>query len=297
MFEILIDSKQVRDLPKWTAGQASIVGYGGAGVIVGDYYYVSGGYNGGALSSFVRCHLGTMTPAVNLRSLPEGYGYHRTEHVDGKIYLYGGWKGGFVSTIDLLIYDIANDSWTRGPNGPYFCREGASCVVDKSIYFLDTGSTLLRLMVFNTLSGIWEDSVVIQGYSDMGAQARMVVFDGSIYIFPGTKTADMVVYNPVSKTSYQIPASSERRQSGIPFVFDGDIYYWSGCLPTTIYPSIALTMVSPSNKQWVVDNPSEMTEHPSSFTKGFASDAHSSKWVAASGGYASSSYLMFALLN
>lgn len=300
MLEMMMNWKLVPFFPKWTSTTQTYSYYGGAGAIIGDDYYVCGGYRSAATNTLLKFKLGTNNPPVTLATIPEATVYHQMTAVGTKLYVYGGWVGEFVSSKKLRIYDTVNNTWTDGPPGPFICRQGASFVIGTKIYYMSTESVDITFFSYDTVTGTWATVATLTGYKSPGLEPRTVYLDGYVYIFPGSVERDKLIRWKMSDSSVKvITGAVDWRIAGVPFVWEGDIYYWSGAKPPPAYNGTAgLTKVTVKAETIEDISASKMTTgDPAQVAKSYASQAYSDNWIAACGSYNNPPYFIYAKMN
>ncbi|RKO67157.1 Kelch repeat-containing protein [Desulfofundulus salinus] len=168
-------------------------------------------------------------------TLPSGrYGTSAAAGLDGKIYIFGGYNGSYLS--DILCFDPATGQITKLsanlPSGRHFTS--AATGPDGKIYIFggNNGSFLSDILCFDPATGqITKLSVTLPSKREGTSAARGP--DGKIYIFGGyngSYLSDILYFDPatgqITKLSVTLP--SGRGYTSAATGPDGKIYIFGG---------------------------------------------------------------------
>jgi N-acetylneuraminic acid mutarotase len=197
------------------------------------------------------CPIGPNNGIWALReSLPEQTSEFGAAIVNGFIYTAGGYLP--ENNRSLLIYDIKNNRWTRGPDLPKGTHHPAVISAENKLYVFGGHMAEDAVQIYDPVSKKWS-----QGKSIPTPRVAMAgaVLNGKIHLIGGTKDINKglaltthEVYDPANN-SWQMRApltnASEHVQAG---VLNGRIYVVGG---RNHFRNMDLTQIyNPANNTW-----------------------------------------------
>jgi hypothetical protein len=196
----------------WVEKTAMPTPRGGLGVVVvdGKIYAIGGASSSGPGSSGTGGFLGTnevYDPAtdewVSKAPMRTPRAYFAIAAFQGKIYCMGGQVGwyqepaasylwGPVTTLNVEVYDVAEDAWSTLPPMPFSSFYGRAFVINDKIYVVSSGLTC----VFDPLTGSWNRTTTMP-IPTGGAWAKSlpIASIGQTILATGQLGARILVYN------------------------------------------------------------------------------------------------------
>ncbi|MEZ2127593.1 MULTISPECIES: Kelch repeat-containing protein [unclassified Sinorhizobium] len=182
----------------------------------------------------------------------------------GKIYVLGGYPAGRVSVKTVQIYDIATDTWTRGPDLPEVNNHGMAAAYEDVIYLFG-GQTDPQTAYVDTVYSLdtrkganarWEERSRMPTKRSAGAA---VVHEGKIYVVGGRppRGHDFAVYDPRADSWETLPDLPSQRNHIAAQVIDGKIHVFGGRLGGGFMSdkTAAHEVYDPGTRQWTVAAP------------------------------------------
>ena len=136
----------------------------------------------------------------------------------GKIYVLGGYPAGRVSVKTVQVYDIAADSWTRGPDLPEVNNHGIAAAHDGVIYLFGGQTdpntayvdTVYALDTKQGANATWVPKASMPTKRSAGAA---VVYQDKIYVVGGRppRGHDFAVYDPKADRWETLPDLPSQR--------------------------------------------------------------------------------------
>lgn len=165
-----------------------------------------------------------------------GRGYGTMEYIDGKLYLYGGYRGPSHLTL-MTCYDITTDTWsakTPSTLGRAYCT---SCVIDGKMYVvggaltgeLDVSNTLQR---YDPVTNSW--SLLANVPASLGGGA-CCNYGNRLYLFGGYNTGGTLtsirVYDPLTDQWSSLPNLTHYRRFARAYPIGDRVYLHAGNAP------------------------------------------------------------------
>lgn len=182
----------------------------------------------------------------------------------GKIYVLGGYPNGRVSVKTVQVYDIATDSWTRGPDLPEVNNHGVAAAHDGVIYLFG-GQTDPNTAYVDTVyaldtkaggSGQWVAKATMPTKRSAGAA---VVYQDKIYVVGGRppRGHDFAVYDPRADKWETLPELPSQRNHIAAELIGGKIHVFGGRLGGGFQSdkTAAHEVFDPAAKTWGVGAP------------------------------------------
>ena len=156
---------------------------------------------------------------------------------DGKIYMMGGYPSSRVTARTVQVYDIANDTWSLGPELPAPNNHGMAASVDGKIYLIGgqtraddlpgTYSYVDTVYELDPAVGEWVAKATMPTERSSGVA---VVLDGLIYVAGGRPPheTDFAVYDPAKDSWQVLPAMPTPRNHFTGVAIDGRVHYVGG---------------------------------------------------------------------
>ena len=183
---------------------------------------------------------------------------------NGKIYVLGGYPAGRVSVKTVQIYDIASDSWTRGPDLPDVNNHGIAAAHDGVIYLIG-GQTDPNTAYVDTVyaldtkpsgSGQWVKKATMPTKRSAGAA---VVYQDKIYVVGGRppRGHDFAVYDIKADKWETLPDLPSQRNHIAAELIAGKIHVFGGRLGGGFQSdkTAAHEVFDPAAKKWGVGAP------------------------------------------
>lgn len=182
--------------------------------------------------------------------LPEETSEFGAATLNGFIFTAGGYLP--ENHDSLLIYDIKNNRWTRGPNLPKGTHHPAVVTTNNKLYVIGGMMAENAVQIYDPVSKTWT-----QGKSLPTPRVAMAsaVLNGKIHLIGGTTNINQgnaltthEVYDPLNdswQTRASLPNASEHVQAGI---LKGRIYVVGG---RNHFRNMGLTQIyNPANNTW-----------------------------------------------
>ena len=173
--------------------------------------------------------------------------------LDGRVYL----AGGFSAEEALMIYDLATDSWDRGPDIPQPVHHPAVAAVDGRIYVIGGHSAEEKVQIYDPATRSW--SAGAENPTPRRAMG-VVTLDGRIHLIGGTDgdtggggLSAHGAYDPATDSWEVLAPLLEPREHGYAAVIDGEIYYAAGRL--NFVPKDDLQIYDPATDTWTFGPP------------------------------------------
>ena len=216
--------------------------------------------------------------AFVLDRVPPGEWGHRTGLIEnnsefalaesnGKLYVLGGYppqQGPNRTSRTVQIYDIANDSWERGPQLPQPNNHGMAAAVNGKIYLIG-GQTTDDQQGATAVNTVWElDPAVGAWVAKAGMPTSRsggvaVAHDGRIYVAGGRvpRGNDFAVYDPAADQWEVLPNLPSQRNHITGAAIDGRIHIVGGRLENGLSPikSDAHEVFDPQTRTWTTAAP------------------------------------------
>jgi N-acetylneuraminic acid mutarotase len=181
----------------------------------------------------------------------------------GKIWVLGGYPRGRVSVKTVQVYDIAADSWTRGPDLPEVNNHGMAAALDGVVYLFG-GQTDPNSAYVDTVYAL-DTRVPGAGWVE---KARMptkrsagvaVVHDGKIWVVGGRppRGNDFAVYDPGADRWETLPDLPSQRNHIAAEPIAGRIHVFGGRLGGGFQSdkTAAHEIFDPRTRTWTVGPP------------------------------------------
>jgi len=185
------------DTGQWSAGTTcNAARYFAAGAVVGDKWYVYGGYLSSELNTLYVYDF--LNPGwTQLASDPSVSRHgHTCVAYNGKLYFYGGINGtSYLST--LRIYDIATNTWSSGTSGLVRSYHSAVVSNDKmyTLFGATSASTVIgTLGVYDFSSNTWYSEAT--SFTAKNA-ASAVLYGSKIIIWGGANANWTTIYRNI----------------------------------------------------------------------------------------------------
>lgn len=182
----------------------------------------------------------------------------------GKIYVLGGYPAGRVSVKTVQIYDIASDSWTRGPDLPEVNNHGIAAAHDGVVYLFG-GQTDPNTAYVDTVyaldtkpgsPGRWVEKAKMPTKRSAGAA---VVHDGKIYVVGGRppRGHDFAAYDVKADRWEVLPDLPSQRNHIAAELIAGKVHVFGGRLGGGFQSdkTAAHEIYDPATKAWSVGAP------------------------------------------
>lgn len=147
----------------------------------------------------------------NRANLLEANSEFATAELNGKIYVLGGYPSSRVTQRSVQVYDIARDSWTRGPELPVRNNHGMAVGINGKLYLIggqmeaDGGDSYVdTVFELDPATARWVEKAKMP---TRRSAAVPVVLDGKIYVAGGRppRGHDFAVYDPAADTWEVLP--------------------------------------------------------------------------------------------
>ena len=182
----------------------------------------------------------------------------------GKIYVLGGYPAGRVSVKTVQIYDMATDTWTRGPDLPEVNNHGVAAAHDGVIYLfggqIDPNTAYVdTVYALDTKQGAaakWVEKATMPTKRSAGAA---VVYQDKIYVVSGRppRGHDFAVYDPKADKWETLPELPTQRNHIAAELIAGKIHVFGGRLGGGFQSdkTAAHEIYDPATKRWTVGAP------------------------------------------
>lgn len=183
----------------------------------------------------------------------------------GRIFVLGGYPRGRVSVRTVQIYDIAADTWSRGPDLPEVNNHGVAAAHDGVIYLFG-GQTDPNTAYVDTVYAL--DTRVDRASWRWVERARMptrrsagaaVVHNGRIYVVGGRppRGQDFAAYDPATDTWETLPNLPSQRNHIAAELIRGRIHVFGGRLGGGFQSdkTAAHEIYDPATRRWTVGAP------------------------------------------
>jgi N-acetylneuraminic acid mutarotase len=155
--------------------------------------------------------------------------------LDGRLYVLGGYPPSRVTSTAVQIYDIATDTWTRGPDLPEPNNHGMAAGLDGRVYLIGGQTTASgpsfvdTVLELDPVAGIWRERASMPTARSAGVA---LVHDGRIYVAGGRPPQghDFAVYDPVADTWEALPDLPTQRNHLAGATIDGRLHVIGGRL-------------------------------------------------------------------
>jgi N-acetylneuraminic acid mutarotase len=182
---------------------------------------------------------------------------------NGKLYLLGGYPPSRVTSRTVQVYDIANDSWSLGPQLPQPNNHGMAASVNGKIYLIGgQTSDVSELGHVNTVyeldpaTGSWSTKAPMPTARSSGVA---VVHDGKIYVAGGRppREKDFAVYDPATNSWETLPELPSQRNHMTGAAINGRIHIVGGRIGHGLgYAKTAVHEVfDPGTRTWTTAAP------------------------------------------
>ena len=217
------------------------------GTAMGHHFYLVGGIGPLANTySSVFCFDVQTSRWAQLENFPEPISHPGVVAGNGKVYVMGGFNPlgirirGFMFADwrprkALYVYDVAQKTWTKGPDMPEARGAGGVCLHDSAIYYagginMEKGLSA-SLFKFSITDSRWD---VLPPMPTARDHLRMEAVNGKLYAISGRK--DDLRFNLTTVESYDIESMTWSSKADIPIgrggfgsaVLDGKIYTFGG---------------------------------------------------------------------
>jgi N-acetylneuraminic acid mutarotase len=182
----------------------------------------------------------------------------------GKIYVLGGYPAGRVSVKTVQIYDIAADSWTRGPDLPEVNNHGIAAAHDGVIYLFGGQTdpntayvdTVYALDTRQGANASWVGKAAMPTKRSAGAA---VVFQDKIYVVGGRspRSHDFASYDPKADRWETLPDLPSQRNHIVAELISGKVHVFGGRLGGGFQSdkTAAHEVYDPATRRWSVAAP------------------------------------------
>jgi N-acetylneuraminic acid mutarotase len=184
---------------------------------------------------------------------------------NGKIYVLGGYPSSRNSVKTVQVYDIASNTWTRGPDLPEVNNHGIAAAHDGIVYLFG-GQTDPNTAYVDTVYAL--DTKPGPNAGRRVSKARMptarsagaaVVHEGKIYVAAGRppRGSDFAVYDPAADRWETLPDLPNQRNHIAAEVINGRIHVIGGRLAGGFQSdkTAAHEVFDPRTKTWTVAAP------------------------------------------
>ena len=153
---------------------------------------------------------------------------------NGRLYLLGGYPPSRLTSRTVQVYDIANDSWSLGPQLPQPNNHGMAASVDGRIYLIGGQTSdvselghVNTVYVLDPATGTWTARAPMPTARSSGVA---VVHEGRIYVAGGRppREKDFAVYDPATDSWETLPELPSQRNHMTGAVIDGRIHIVGG---------------------------------------------------------------------
>ncbi len=185
-------------------------------------------------------------------------------HWAGKLYVLGGYPKGRISVKTVQIYDIASDTWTRGPDLPEVNNHGIAAAYDGVIYLFG-GQTDPNTAYVDTVyaldtrlgaSAKWVSKATMPTKRSAGAA---VVIGEKIYVVSGRppRGQDFAAYDPKTDTWETLPNLPSQRNHIAAENIKGRLHVFGGRLGGGFQSdkTAAHEIYDPRTRSWTVGAP------------------------------------------
>ncbi len=158
-------------------------------------------------------------------------------HWAGKLYVLGGYPSGRISVKTVQIYDIASDSWTRGPDLPEVNNHGIAAAYDGVIYLFGGQTdpstayvdTVYALDTRQGANAKWVSKARMPTKRSAGAA---VVIGEKIYVVSGRppRGQDFAAYDPKTDIWETLPNLPSQRNHIAAENINGRLHVFGGRL-------------------------------------------------------------------
>jgi N-acetylneuraminic acid mutarotase len=178
---------------------------------------------------------------------------HAAVHLDGKIYVLGGWASGVV--IDSVdVYDVATDTWSNGPPLPVPITWGMAATVDDKIYFMGgTDSNTTQSTLYRLDGTTWTQLASMPGWRYGGVAGSI---GRKIYVAGGPPATGLAVwiYDVDTDTWSVGPDMNVAHYGGFGAVLNGQLIIAGGELTSEIASNV-VESYTPGDTEWKLRSP------------------------------------------
>lgn len=203
---------------------------------------------------------------------PGGWGY-RTKliepnseapiaHLDGRLYLLGGYPGSRITVRTVQIYDIANDRWELGPPLPQLNNHGMAAAINGKVYLIGGQTAADGEPYVNTvyeLDPATKQWVAKAPMPTARSGGVAVVLDGKVYVAGGRppRGNDFAVYDPALDQWEELPPLPSQRNHITGAAINGRIHVVGGRLGPGLspYKTTAHEVYDPQTRTWTAAAP------------------------------------------
>jgi N-acetylneuraminic acid mutarotase len=182
----------------------------------------------------------------------------------GKIYVLGGYPAGRVSVKTVQIYDLASDTWTRGPDLSEVNNHGMAAAHDGVVYLfggqIDPQTAYVdTVYALDTKQGAAAKWVQKASMPTKRSAGAAVVYQDKIYVVSGRppRGHDFAVYDPKADKWETLPELPSQRNHIAAEVIAGKIHVFGGRLGGGFQSdkTAAHEIYDPATKRWTVGAP------------------------------------------
>jgi N-acetylneuraminic acid mutarotase len=209
-------------------------------VVLNGMIYVPGGFgpklNGLANGMDAVTTFDAYDPASNqwklLASMPEARNHSMVAAYKGRVYVFGGFAGVWVTYSNVWVYDPSTDHWQVLKDMPAPRTAGAAVTLGDYIYLVggttSQAGVILPTWRYDPAKDSWENVAPLQ---EPREHNNAVVLNGKIYALGGRWLKDLnsvEIYDPTSNTWTFGPPMEVARAGFGATVLDGKIYVAGG---------------------------------------------------------------------